>query len=159
MRKRKMLSYAFDSWTAVKESSVTRWNKFIECGSMNEVELKFTSKKVSEWHDDHLHELSSYNVDEQLLTYNSTNNSNVNDDNGDVCDGLTGDKANGDENLGLTGDTVDGDDVEGFTGEAVNEDDDNHDDPVDGDDVEGFTGESVNEDDDNHDDPVENTDT
>ena len=46
IRKRKMLSYAFDSWTAVKESSVTRWNKFIECGSMNEVELKFTSKKV-----------------------------------------------------------------------------------------------------------------
>ena len=37
MRKRKMLSYAFDSWTAVKESSVTRWNTFIECGSISEV--------------------------------------------------------------------------------------------------------------------------
>ena len=45
-RKFKQLSDAYDSWCAILESSVIRWNSFVECGSLNEVDLKFSTKKV-----------------------------------------------------------------------------------------------------------------
>lgn len=94
-RKQKSLSTDYDSWHAISEASNKRWNQFIECGSLTEIDVVFPSKRITKFHKEHEDELLTYNLNEQELLAYCNEQEHV--------DGFTGDTANFDDDDGLTG--------------------------------------------------------